>query len=82
MTEYNGHPSWNHWNAALWVLNDEGLYTMALGYDRDGFIELMTEHFGQPGRTVAILDGPYTTPDGCEFTRELAGYAWDQANDE
>ena len=23
---YNGHRSWNAWNVALWIGNDEGLY--------------------------------------------------------
>lgn len=26
---YNGHESWNAWNVALWVGNDEGLYRTA-----------------------------------------------------
>ena len=25
---YNGHKSWNAWNVALWLNNDEGLYRM------------------------------------------------------
>lgn len=28
MTEYNGHESWDHWNVALWLFNDEGLYNI------------------------------------------------------
>lgn len=30
MTEYNGHRSWNAWNVALWIGNDEGLYFAAV----------------------------------------------------
>lgn len=26
MARYNGHRSWNAWNVALWIGNDEGLY--------------------------------------------------------
>jgi hypothetical protein len=26
---YNGHPSYNAWNVALWIGNDEGLYNFA-----------------------------------------------------
>jgi len=29
MKRYNGHPSYNHWNVALWFGNDEGLYRLA-----------------------------------------------------
>lgn len=27
---YNGHRSWNAWNVALWIGNDEGLYRFAM----------------------------------------------------
>lgn len=30
MTEYNGHPSWNAWNVALWIGNEEPLYRTAV----------------------------------------------------
>lgn len=30
MATYNGHRSWNAWNVALWIGNDEGLYNLAL----------------------------------------------------
>jgi chromosome condensin MukBEF complex kleisin-like MukF subunit len=26
---YNGHRSWNAWNVALWIGNDEGIYRFA-----------------------------------------------------
>lgn len=67
MTEHNGHPSWEHWNAALWVSNDEWLYTEARQTEREDF--------------VAGFTG-FTTPDGCTFTPELAGYAWDTVNED
>jgi len=28
--EYNGHRSWNAWNVALWIGNDEALYNLAM----------------------------------------------------
>ena len=31
---YNGHRSWNAWNVALWIGNDEGLYRLALDCKR------------------------------------------------
>jgi hypothetical protein len=30
MKSYNGHRSYNAWNIALWIGNDEGLYRFAL----------------------------------------------------
>lgn len=27
---YNGHESWNAWNVALWIGNDEPLYRLAM----------------------------------------------------
>ena len=30
MKPCNGHRSWNAWNVALWIGNDEGLYNLAL----------------------------------------------------
>lgn len=32
---YNGHKNWNHWNVALWVNNDHGLYSAARQYISD-----------------------------------------------
>ena len=32
MTQYNGHRSWNAWNVALWIGNDEPLYRCAMDY--------------------------------------------------
>lgn len=29
MPKFNGHKNWNHWNVALWIANDEGLYRTA-----------------------------------------------------
>lgn len=62
--EYNGHPSYEHWNVALWVANDEVLYDYARRFSTPyGFA-----HFLQ-----RILSH---TPDGVEITPELAEYAW------
>ena len=30
MKPYNGHRSWNAWNVALWIGNDESLYRFAM----------------------------------------------------
>ena len=52
---YNGHPSYNAWNVALWIGNDEGLYNAAKYYRQihglrggaEAFIAQM-ERMGQP----------------------------------
>ena len=63
--EYNGHPSYAHWNVALWVAGDERLYGVAKDYsDGESFAEWC--EMGFPA-----------TPDFVEVTPELAEYAWD-----
>jgi hypothetical protein len=65
MPKYNGHPSYNAWNNALWINNDEGLYTFAkelkhqYGTARkaaEAFVEAMQEA------------GQCKTPDGAPWT--------------
>jgi len=69
--EFNGHPSYDHWNVALWFGNDEGLYIWALNSpDADTFAdELESAGFDE-------------TDDGVTITRELAVYAWESVNEE
>ena len=66
---FNGHPSWEHWNVALWVGNDEGLYNMAREDSKASFI-----YFAM----YCLVE----TPDGARYTEELAGYAWDSVNED
>ncbi len=71
---YNGHPTWDHWNASLWISNDEGLYRTALDVAR-------SVDASQRGDYLADMlceynDGDYwITPDGCIMTPELCEYA-------
>lgn len=61
---YNGHPSYNHWNAALWFANDEGLYRMAL--------ECKT---GKDLLARCDDIGFFKTPDGVRLNERLCGHA-------
>lgn len=63
MDRYNGWKNYETWNVALWIGNDEGLYSMAKEYRKVGykaFVKGMQE-LGVPGGKGAIM---YQTPDG------------------
>jgi hypothetical protein len=61
MTEYNGHRSFNAWNVALWLNNDEELYNL---------IRRMPEHFSLRKAVNTLLDIlPARTPDGAVYNR-------------
>jgi hypothetical protein len=57
-TTYNGWRNWETWNVALWLGNDEGLYSLALDHRRHGY-----------GALVATLRelGLTETPDGAAY---------------
>lgn len=66
MREYNGHRSWNAWNVALWIGNDEGLYQRA--------VECLEESQHQLRRATRLflsyIGGPQEkTPDGATYNR-------------
>lgn len=65
---YNGHPTWEHWNVALWVNGTEGLYRIA--YD------LAVKHGEKKAALylAIVLDGR-STPDGVPYTLELIRHA-------
>ena len=73
MTKFNGHKNWNHWNVSLWILNDEGLYRMALEFAKDSRA-ICT---GSDAKTLAAnrmlhrlhSDGTAKTPDGARYSK-------------
>lgn len=61
MATYNGHKNWNYWNVSLWILNDEGLYNMA--------VEAVKETKTLNDAAKRLLNAlPHRTPDGAPYT--------------
>ncbi len=53
---YNGYKNWHTWNVALWLGNDEGLYTYAKDHTR----------YSDVAAGLSEL-GVWHTPDGVSF---------------
>ena len=69
MTQYQGYRSWNAWNIALWIGNDEPLYRFAMDC-----LERSTSKGKVPTLTQATSRfmrdmGGDKTPDGATFNR-------------
>jgi len=58
MGQYNGHRSWNAWNVALWMSNDEALYRFAMECIRT------TKNLHTAARRFMQQMGGEQTPDG------------------
>jgi hypothetical protein len=63
MTAYNGHPSWNCWNVALWIGSDEFLYRCAVEalHSTHNIRQATNVFFGLTGLKYE------KTPDGGDF---------------
>lgn len=67
MTAFNGYASWEDWNVALWLNNDESLYNTLCHYAE--LAAYMTiSHSDALKSLLAAL--PDQTPDGAEFSAE------------
>lgn len=66
MPQFNGHPSWNAWNVALWINNDYGLYQMArdIVASSDN-LDVAAEQFVANLRASSVVK----TPDGAPYTK-------------
>jgi hypothetical protein len=62
MAAYNGHRSWNAWNVALWIGNDEPLYRLA----QECLKECRTVRMAAR-RFLAIVGAGSKTPDGATY---------------
>lgn len=75
MATYNGHKNWNHWNVALWIGNDEGLYNIARDCYRRAesaarAAPLFISHLAECGVTKTPDGAPYTVTT---VTKAIAG---------
>jgi hypothetical protein len=61
MAQYNGHRSWNAWNVALWIANDEPLYRFALECIREA------KSIRQAARRFMRDMSGEKTPDGATY---------------
>lgn len=65
MAQFQGYKNWNHWNVALWLGNDEGLYNIAS--------RAMRRASNLDAAAIDILKtmkerGITATPDGVTYT--------------
>lgn len=74
MTTYNGHRSWNAWNVALWIGDDEGLYNLAL--------DCLRQAKGNRRKAARLMlqDLPERTPDGARYNLACVYEALDGLN--
>lgn len=54
---YNGWKNYETWNVALWIQNDEGLYSYAKTFSRKGYQKLAVE----------LMENTNQTPDGVRW---------------
>jgi hypothetical protein len=64
---YNGHKNWNHWNVALWIGSDEGLYNLAKDCIRQNRHNLKEAAESMLGALQEY--GLTQTPDGAPYSK-------------
>lgn len=62
MQEHNGHRSWNAWNVALWLGNDENLYSIA-----KSFLHQTCQNTGKAAHLFMQEYKGLKTPDGATY---------------
>lgn len=72
MAKYQGHESWNAWNVALWLGNNEGLYHAACeaydaSHNRAGRVRAF--------RNLTGIGETDRTPDGAIYSNNSVGLA-------
>ena len=63
---YEGHKNWNHWNVALWIGGDEGLYTVAMDHiNRERNLDFAAQAILSD---LKAADATHT-PDGAPYSK-------------
>jgi len=76
---YEGWESWDHWQTALWISNEMGLY----GILTEATEQVVYQQMSRPDAVNYILDSlPEQTPDGAEWKRDVVARLLDQEYDE
>jgi hypothetical protein len=75
MPPYNGHRSWNAWNVALWIANDEPLYRFAMSCLQTA------KNLSQATRYFMAVYGGCCTPDGATYNATCVREALAGLND-
>lgn len=66
--EVNGWKTWDHWQTALWISNDEGLYAMLQEVAEQVVYQQMSR-YDAVSYILEVL--PEQTPDGGTWQREV-----------
>ena len=75
MTTYNGYESYDHWNTALWINNEERFYNMLLNKVELAVYMVCSR---QQAIIVLIRDLPELTPDGAVWQSETIEDLFDE----
>ena len=65
----NGWKTWDHWQTALWLSNDEGLYAMLQEVAEQGVYRKIASL--ADGVDYIMAELPEQTPDGGTWQREV-----------
>ncbi len=74
-TTYNGWESWDHWQTALWLNNDESLYNIMINKVELAVYMVCTR---QQAINELLRELPELTPDGATWQPDTIEYLFDE----